>query len=367
MRYAKYFTRPLLYAFSVLALCGQARAESATIAPGPSSAPTPMPSLTPAAEVRVVRLLTIGNSFATDATAYLADMAKAAGREAVIFRANPGGRSLEQHVKYMTAYETDQNDPTGRPYAWKNPEGKSVKWSLREALTSQAWDYVTIQQFSALSHQEASYEPYTGTLLNYIHKYAPTARVLLHQTWSYRADHAMFQRKTGAVPDPAQVILNQESMYRGLKQAYTNVAARYKLDLIPVGDAFHTAGVMERWASITPDPNFDFKNPPAGALPVEPKSLYLGWYWKTDKKTGKTTFTLDAKHANKSGRYLGACVFYNTLFKTEPPTVAEYLPAGVPAEDAEILRGIAIQTVKDHALAMAATNTASATVPTAQK
>ena len=291
-----------------------------------------------AANVPTVKLLTIGNSLADDTTAYIEAMAKAAGKKVVVFRANLGGHSMEQHVKYLTAFEKDPNDAFGHAYKKrKDPKTGELKdFSLAEALDAEAWDYVTIQQVTQLSFKFESFEPYAGTLVSYTHKHAPTAKVLVLQTWAYRPDNTSL--KTWKI--------DSETMYQGLKSAYDQLAAAYSLGIIPCGDAFHTASALPQWNTIVPDPNFDFANPAVDALPVESQSLQRGWFWRVDKKTGKKTFQLDAKHGTKDGRYLANCVLYNSIFHEDPPASSVYCPDGVKPADADILREVAIKTVK---------------------
>src|SRR5690606_17582933 len=50
-----------------------------------------------------VKLLTIGNSFADDATAFLPAMATAGDKQLLLFRANLGGCSLERHARHLAA------------------------------------------------------------------------------------------------------------------------------------------------------------------------------------------------------------------------------------------------------------------------
>jgi hypothetical protein len=114
-----------------------------------------------------VKLLTIGNSFADNAIALLPELAKAGGKTITIFPANLGGHSLKQHAIYVQAFEADPNDPKGRAYKKrKDPRtGKIRDFSLREALQSEDWDVVNIQQVSNLSFKPDTYQPYANILI----------------------------------------------------------------------------------------------------------------------------------------------------------------------------------------------------------
>ena len=203
-----------------------------------------------------VKLLTIGNSFAQNSTAYLGDMARADKRELLYCGMNLAGHSLEQHASYITAHEANPADPRGRPY--KNPfDAKGPKISLREALEKDKWDFVTIQQASPKSYSPETYEPFAKTIVDYVRKYAPQAEILVLETWAYREDHAFFEAGD----------LNQELMYFKLHAAYRDLAGRYGLQIIPIGTAFQNARKDDHWKFKFPDPAFDYKNPKSGEVP----------------------------------------------------------------------------------------------------
>jgi hypothetical protein len=329
-----------------------------------------------------VKLLTIGNSFANDATAYLPAMAKAAGKDLVLFRANIGGCTFERHARHMKAFELDPADPQGRPYRGNvvrslgddvtapkiasggtevDPKAKEApkNYSLREALELEKWDYVTIQQVSNSSFQFETFEPYAGELIAYVRKYAPTAEILIHQTWAYREDCPLY--KDG---------FDQQKMFDGLVAAYGQLAEKYSLRVVPVGTAMQEARKLPRWTFKYPDPAFNYKEPLPGTLPDQSGSLNVGWTVKKvmvpvetpipagepaaagaatavetkPKKVEKLVASLDFKHCNADGRYLGASVFYGFLFGGK---VAEntFVPPVVKTEDAAVLRGIADQVL----------------------
>lgn len=241
-----------------------------------------------------VKLLTIGNSFADNSTHFLPQLAKAGGKDLVLFRANLGGHSLQQHAGYMKAYEADPKDPKGSPYQVKvDPAtGEKKGTSLHDALTRAPWDVVTIQQVSQLSPLPESYQPYAGSLVAYIHQYAPQAKILIHETWAYPDDCPRYQ------DSKLPYLKNPAVMYQGVKSAYTKLSADTGLGIIPVGDAFQ-------------------------AVLSGPKPIRL--HRKADI------------HANANGEYLGAAMFYEMIYG-ERYTATSYLPPGVTAEDASQLR-----------------------------
>lgn len=286
-----------------------------------------------------IRLLTIGNSFAVDSLAYLKDIARADGRDFIVYGMNLGGHSLEQHASYIAAYEANPSDPRGSPY--KNPlDSKGAKVSLKSALQAEKWDYVTIQQVSSKSYFPETYEPFARTVIDYIRKYAPQAEIVILETWSYREDHPFF--KAGD--------LNQQSMYDRLHAAYGELGTRYGLRVIPIGTAFQNARQFEPWKTFKPDPDYNYASPQPKVSPKETGGLNIGWKWATNAATGKVQFSLDGKHANPAGRFLAAATLYEFLTgrNVEKNT---FTPPGIPAAEATQLREIAHDTVVASATA----------------
>ena len=286
-----------------------------------------------------VAMLTIGNSFADDATAYLPKLAEAGGKTLVIFRANLGGSSMERHAGHLQAAEANPADPAGRPYEKRTHPvtGETRDFSLPEALQMHRWDFVTIQQVSQLSFRPETYHPYVDQLVAAIKKYAPQAEILIHETWAYREDHAMFKKSDGFTP---------AKMYEGLRAAYGQIAAETGSRIVPVGDAFNAARRTSRW-NFSPDAKFDYTNPPPEQLPKETGSLNTGWQWRKDPATGENEFHLDATHANVAGRYLGAAVFYETIFAAKKIPVT-FIPEGLSPQEAKSLRKIAYKVVRSQ-------------------
>lgn len=128
-----------------------------------------------------MNILSIGNSFSEDATRYLHNIARADGEDYHTVNLYVGGCSLEMHndniVPNAKVYEWQENGDTGNKYV-----------SIRDALQAHEWDIVTVQQVSHLSFNLDSYFPYVVNLINYIKKYAPNAKVYLHQTWAYEKE-----------------------------------------------------------------------------------------------------------------------------------------------------------------------------------
>ena len=97
--------------------------------------------------MEIIRLLTIGNSFANNAATYLDDLANSTGRVRFeIGHANLGGCSLEKHWNLSLYTERHPEHKTYR--IGMNSDGIPHEVSLQEALNTAPWDYVTLQQVS---------------------------------------------------------------------------------------------------------------------------------------------------------------------------------------------------------------------------
>lgn len=271
---------------------------------------------------KTVRLLTVGNSFSQNATHYLGDLAKAGGHELIHRRIVVGGAPLQLHAEKAQQFERDPSNKAGL-YS----DGKSLK----QALLSDRWDFVTIQQASIKSHDIATYHPYAGWLRDYIKQHAPQAELLVHQTWAYRSDDPRFTKPGNKPGEPP----TQDAMYESLTSAYKTIAAELGIRRIPVGDAFHLADTDPKW-SYRPDTQFDIKKAVRPALPDQTHSLHVGWQWKK-QKDGKVTLSMDGHHASTAGEYLGACVFYEVLFG-ESVVGNPFVPQGIEPAYARFLQ-----------------------------
>ena len=176
-----------------------------------------------------MKILCIGNSFSEDATRYLYGIARADGARLEIANLYIGGCSLERHAQNMREdtrdYELQYNgQKTGFPM------------SLREALTNRAWDIVTLQQVSQHAPRVESYLPYLDELADVIRALAPSARIVMHQTWAYEAgSERLFQMTPYATP---------AAMLDDIKVAYREAAERIgAAGIIPSGEML--AGLLE--------------------------------------------------------------------------------------------------------------------------
>lgn len=292
-----------------------------------------------AAAPKTIRLFTVGNSFSQNATKYLADIAKTAGDTLIQGRAVIGGSSPAVHWARIEKNEADPRDPAGLYSTTSVSPGLARGGKgLKELLAADKWDYVTIQQASIQSHDVENYRPHAKLLHDYIARHAPGAKIIVHETWAYRRDDPRFTKPSDKPGEPK----TQAEMYAGLKNAYHTIAAELGCDVIPVGDAFYLADTDPEWGYQV-DEKFDFKTAKAPALPNQKHSLHVGWRWKPEGK--KLTLSMDGHHANTAGEYLGACVFYETLFG-KSVVDNQFVPQGLSEADAKYLRTIAHRAVE---------------------
>ena len=171
-----------------------------------------------------MHVLAIGNSFSQDATRYLHQIAKADHYDLTVVNLYIGGCSLSQH------YENMQKD--AKNYSMEfNGESTGFFVSIREALLSNEWDYVTLQQVSHFSHRYDSYQPYLNELSAYVRQLSPKAGQLIHQTWAYEQGSARLTEELGYE--------DQKKMYLDLAAAYEKAALDIGAEfIIPSGAAF---------------------------------------------------------------------------------------------------------------------------------
>ena len=110
----------------------------------------------------------------------------------------------------------------------RNGARKTLKNAkLTDTLKAAKWDVVTIQQASDKSWKPSSYEPWGDELIATIRRFAPQAKIVVQETWSYTPfDKRLASWKIG--PD---------EMYEKLSKAYRGFAKKRGLDVIPTGDA----------------------------------------------------------------------------------------------------------------------------------
>lgn len=282
------------------------------------------------AAAKTIRVLTIGNSFADNALTYLPQIVEAAGRKLIVGRANLGGCTLERHWKHVAQHEENPDGKIGSPY-------RGGKYSLKDMLTKDKWDFITIQQVSYKSHDLKTYQPFADNLHAYIRKHAPDAKILAHQIWAYRIDDPRFKpANKGKEPHTHRV------MYEQVRKAYHTLAKKLDLGILPSGDAMFLADTDKKWGYLI-DKNFDTSTATYPNRPDQTHSLHTGWFWRKEKD-GTRKLKLDGHHAGTSGKYLLGCVWFESFFG-ESVVMNKFVPNGIEADYAKFLRTIAHQAV----------------------
>ena len=174
-----------------------------------------------------MKILSIGNSFSQDAQRYLHRIANAAEVSIKNVNLYIGGCSLRTH--YFNILENEKK------YQFEfNGENTGIYVTVKEALMSDNWDFVTLQQVSVESAHWKTYQPYLTELAAYVRKYAPQAKILIHQTWAYdNGDLPKLERAGFATA---------QEMYDAVRATYKQAAQEIDAyGIIPAGYAVNLA------------------------------------------------------------------------------------------------------------------------------
>ncbi|MEI6035198.1 MAG: DUF4886 domain-containing protein [Verrucomicrobiae bacterium] len=279
-----------------------------------------------------MKLLTIGNSFADNATEFLSDMFAADGSEALTLgKANLGGTFVQKH---WNLHLQSERFPHLKPYQFLLTGCEPRDSSLSKAISAEPWDYVTLQQSSDLSIDPATFFPWIGLLHGLVRELAPQAEILIHQTWSYREDSGIY-RENG---------LSSARMFELLAGNYREAGARLGCRVIPCGLAFQKARERSPYEL---DPSYDFSAPEPLTLPIQTNTLQQGYCWDTgNTASGNPEFRLDCRHCNVRGIYLANAVWFEFLTGR---TLAgnTFLPPELDPADRDLLRQCASDAVAE--------------------
>lgn len=170
----------------------------------------------------MIKILAIGNSFSQDATRYLHQIAAEDNTEIKVVNLYIGGCSLYRH--YINALD-DRKE-----YMLEfNGHSTGFKVSIKEALVSDEWDIVTLQQVSHKSNDYETYQPYLDYMKSYIDKYSPKAKIYIHQTWAYEQGSNRLCNEMGYT--------DYKEMLSDIKTAYAKAADTIGAEgIIPSGE-----------------------------------------------------------------------------------------------------------------------------------
>ena len=217
---------------------------------------------------KVVKILTIGNSFSEDAVEqHLYDLAKTEDIKVIIGNMYIGGCSLEKHLNNA------RDNKGAYKYRKIGLNGKKVEtksFSLESALADEKWDYVSFQQNSGRSGMYDTWMESLPELMAYVKARVPKkTKMVLHQTWAYD--------KTSTHKDFKNYKHDQDLMFKSIVDAVHRAAKELGVKIIvPCGTAIQNARTT----------------PLCDCL------------------------TRDGYHLHKTyGRYVAACTWYEKIFR----------------------------------------------------
>ncbi|MBQ2677131.1 MAG: DUF4886 domain-containing protein [Clostridia bacterium] len=172
--------------------------------------------------------------------------------------------------------------------------------SIKTALESDDWDYVTFQQASPNSGQYNTYFPFLTDLVDYVADLEPNAVPVLHQTWAYEQDstHGGF----------ANYGNNQTAMYNAIVDANARAAETAGIDIIL----------------------------PSGVAWQEVRATAVG-----------DTLTEDGYHGNVKGCYIASAVWYE-MFTGHSILDNNFIPAGIDATELALIKTAVHNTVAQY-------------------
>ena len=220
-----------------------------------------------------LRILAIGNSFSDDATQYLPDLLEAAGiHNVIIGRLYIGGCTLERHCREFKDNGHEYVYLKSTKNKWETIK-KYKQGSFMDGVGDERWDIITMQQGSPKSGRWDSYDPWLGTLIDIVRKNCPNpdATIVWHQTWAYASTYTN--------RNFANYAYDQQYMFDSIQICVDKARKEYNVPIvIPSGPAVQ---------------------------------LMRGTSLKTEKELTRDGFHMDYKY----GRYLTACVWFESLIK----------------------------------------------------
>jgi hypothetical protein len=251
-----------------------------------------------------MKTLMIGNSFSICVLKYMPSVAAELGCDLDLASLFIGGCPLQRHAANIAASEypdfrpylvtwnyASLEDQSAAPFASLLGGEKNDHANIPPILAADKWDVVTIQQASHESWSWDTYYPWANMVIAAIRKYAPQARIVVQQTWSYcNADARICNQETKGAGTWG---FDQTGMYERLTVNYGRLAAENGFDIIPTGKAVQL--YRER-------------------LPVtEVAEDVVGNFFTDENGVAQA----DTIHLNRDGEYLQACVWTAKLFKAD--------------------------------------------------
>ena len=280
-----------------------------------------------------LKVLSIGNSFSQSVLSETPRIAAAMGCELAYTHLYIGGCRLRQHAaNIMTNNFPYLVQRAGRKDVYETPLDKCCKprtdskggrlSNIKPMLAAEKWDVVTIQQGSRDSWKADTYQPYADQLIKVIRELAPTAKIVIHQTWSYNnLNNSIRDHKTKG---PGSWGIDQTGMYERLTANYAKLAKDNGLSVIPVGLAVQK---FRKARNVT-----DWQNDCVGSVSL-----------KDGRPAG------DSIHLGKIGKYLQGLVWVGALYGVDVSNCS-YQPGWMDAETAALCRRCAKEALEENIL-----------------
>lgn len=266
-----------------------------------------------------LNVLMIGNSFSVCLGRYLPSIVhNAPGHTLSLTSAYIGGCPLDRHWSNIQATEKDPGQKQYSVKTWNSANPAKVddsQDSINALIKKGGWDIITIQQASPKSWDYKTYQPFAGNLIAYIREHAPSAEIVIQQTWSYRATDNRINPE-----NEKGWGFDQAGMFQRVRDAYAQLAAATKLRVIPVGQAVQNARAA------------------APQVPQKDKEPLTGTDADVVGAGG------DNIHLNRRGEYLQACTWFASLFGDNATTI-KFIPKDFDPGYAQTLQTCAQQAV----------------------
>lgn len=195
----------------------------------------------PAAEAKVLKVLTLGHSLAVDSCHMLNLVAHAEGYEEMkIGTLYYSGCSLARHVEYLTNDSREYNLYVSSTTTPEDPPVIMNNVTMGEALKHDYWDIIIMQ---GTPFKLAKDETYTNgniqTIQNYVNKNKlnPNAVFGWHMTWAVATDEALQKTYTSATPENNPYIKGYEE-YDNDRLKFYNAFSKCTGDHILTDDSF---------------------------------------------------------------------------------------------------------------------------------
>ena len=173
-----------------------------------------------------IKVLSLGNSYAQNSMAYIADFLSAAGASSSGYYTKvmrPSGQSLQGWWNTIATNGSDSSPATRGSATMIDPSGVT---GVRKEL-SRDWDVITIQQNSDNVANYATYEPYISDIISAIRFYCPNkaVKIALHMVW-----------------DKHRVSSQYDTHFSEIVEATKSVCRKNGIDMvIPTGTAIANA------------------------------------------------------------------------------------------------------------------------------